>query len=165
MATLRFTLLAAALAALPHVVLAQTKPSPAPETGAAAPATDGGINFGDDSAEWANDGECDDRRFTGTGMAIFLSWSNTGRDASDCSALVSAGSVRLWNLAEAQAATQCDGINFGDDTGSYPSDSECDDARFEGFGMATNIGPDEVGRDATDCRRACDFGLIGLRDY
>ena len=26
------------------------------------------ITYGDDTAEWANDGECDDARFTGAGM-------------------------------------------------------------------------------------------------
>ena len=63
------------------------------------------------------------------------------------------------------AATQCAAIDFGDDTGDFPSDGECDDGRFEGFGMASSVGMELVGRDASDCSQYCAMGLIGLRDY
>lgn len=134
----------------------------APTTPAADPS---GINFGDDASQWSNDGECDDRRFAGNGMAAALGWGDTGHDASDCRNLVQAGAIRLWNFSDALAATQCSAINFGDDSGSYPNDGECDDMRFEGMGMASFVGPDEVGKDATDCQRTCEFGMVGLRDY
>ena len=146
-------LAAAALLALAAPALAQD------------PAAAGDPLFGTDTAEWANDGECDDRRFEGEGMAAALSWTNVGKDATDCRALFEAGSIHLWDFAEARAATQCPAINFGDDASDYPNDGECDDRRFEGLSAASGIGPDAVGHDATDCSTACAFGTVALRDY
>lgn len=137
----------------------------APEPAAPAPTADGGINFGDDSGQWANDGECDDRRFAGAAMAAGLGWAHLGADASDCRAGVARGALVLWDMAASRAATHCAMIDFGDDSGEFPRDSECDDIRFEGLSMATILNAENIRRDATDCRRACDFGLIGLRDY
>lgn len=54
-----------------------------------------GIDFGDNSSLWSNDGECDDPRFDGDGMAISLTDENQGRDATDCQQLYSAGRIRL----------------------------------------------------------------------
>lgn len=51
------------------------------------------IEFGDDTSEWANDGECDDPRFVGTGVSANLSIADVMRDASDCRAMVEAGYV------------------------------------------------------------------------
>lgn len=127
--------------------------------------TAGGINFGDDSGQWANDGECDDRRFVGQGMATVLSWEYVGRDATDCRRLSDSGAIRLWNWTEAQAATQCAAIDFGNDSGPYPNDGECDDPRFDGPGAGYALNPDMVRVDASDCRRLCEFGLVALRDY
>jgi len=53
------------------------------------------VEFGDDSSQWANDGECDDPRFEGRGMAATLLAEDLGKDASDCRALYEAGDIRL----------------------------------------------------------------------
>ncbi|WP_242494407.1 hypothetical protein [Loktanella sp. IMCC34160] len=142
----------------------------APSTGGKgqpAPAAQivGGINFGDDSGEWSRDGECDDRRFFGSGMASGFSWDHVGRDASDCVAAFQSGTVRMWDYTEARAATQCSAIQFGDDSGSYPNDYECDDIRFEGPGAAMGMSIENMGGDASDCSRLCDYGVVFLRDY
>jgi len=56
-----------------------------------------GINFGNDSGSYPFDGECDDPRFRGAGMAVAasLSSSNRFRDASDCQTLFNAGLIFL----------------------------------------------------------------------
>ncbi|SHJ12139.1 hypothetical protein [Wenxinia saemankumensis] len=163
----RLALALALLIALPAAAAAQKDTgagAPAP-TGTPAPPAAGaggtGPVFGDDSGDFANDGECDDRRFTGPGVATAgLSLSNTGRDATDCRQLFEAGRIRLFDVATAQ----CTGVEFGDDSGDYANDDECDDLRFEGLGMAHALGAGLVRRDASDCRRYCDLGMIGLRD-
>ncbi|MEL1249949.1 hypothetical protein [Aurantiacibacter gilvus] len=59
-----------------------------------------GIDYGDDSSTWANDGECDDPRFEnapgsdGRGMAAVLLEQDSGHDASDCQMLVESGSIQ-----------------------------------------------------------------------
>ena len=54
-------------------------------------------------------------------------------------------------------------IDFGDDSGSWPMDGDCDDPRFEGPGMSLPAGvAGERARDATDCRREHDEGRIRL---
>lgn len=123
------------------------------------------VDFGDDSGDWARDGECDDRRFRGPGMAASLTWLDAGRDATDCRSLYDAGQVSVWDWDGARAATQCDAVDFGDDSGDYAGDGECDDIRFEGPAMASGVGPALVGRDATDCARQCRYGTVALRDY
>jgi hypothetical protein len=124
-----------------------------------------GINFGDDTGDWNSDGECDDRRFFGVGMAVDLSWDHIGRDASDCLAAYQKGTVRLWDYIEARQATVCAAIDFGNDLGAYPGDYECDDRRFEGPGAAMSMRADNEGGDASDCIRLCEFGAVFLRDY
>lgn len=131
----------------------------------AAPAFAQNINFGSDTSEWARDGECDDRRFYGEGMAITVTWQYIGQDATDCRLAYEAGRVKLWNMADALEATQCAALDFGDDSGDYPNDGECDDNRFEGLAVAHVLLPDYVGKDASDCSRLCAFGAIALRDY
>lgn len=124
-----------------------------------------GINFGTDSGDWNGDGECDDRRFVGVAMAGDLSWSHVGRDASDCAEAYIAGNVRLWDYNAARDATLCAAIDFGDDSGAYPQDYECDDRRFEGPGAAMSMMMENVGGDASDCARLCAYGVVFLRDY
>ena len=51
--------------------------------------------LGDDSGDYAHDGECDDPYFEGSGMAWPLVMSDRGRDASDCRSLFEAGNIRL----------------------------------------------------------------------
>ena len=53
------------------------------------------ISFGNNSSEWAYDGECDDPRFAGPGMADTLLEEDTGSDASDCRDLYRSGSIWL----------------------------------------------------------------------
>ncbi|WP_210529421.1 hypothetical protein [Rubellimicrobium arenae] len=144
---------------------APTGSAPGGKGSAATPAATAGVNFGNDSSEWANDGECDDRRFVGQGMAASISWASVGRDASDCRTLHDAGALRLWDWAEARAATQCAALDFGDDAGEYAHDGECDDLRFEGPGAAGALGEATVGHDASDCSQLCAFGVVALRDY
>ncbi|MEQ8404299.1 MAG: hypothetical protein RKE49_04315 [Oceanicaulis sp.] len=53
------------------------------------------VEFGDDTSTWANDGECDDPRFEGEGMAAMLVAEDLGHDATDCRSLYEAGDIRL----------------------------------------------------------------------
>ena len=53
------------------------------------------FSFGDDTSLWAKDGECDDPRFEGSGMARTLLEEDRGHDASDCSELLRSGRIRL----------------------------------------------------------------------
>ena len=53
-------------------------------------------------------------------------------------------------------------IDFGDDTGRFANDSECDDPRFEGPGAAHPSVNRDMFRDASDCRRLFDGGEITL---
>lgn len=131
----------------------------------ATPALSQNINFGTDDGEWMLDGECDDRRFVGAGMASSVSWNYVGLDASDCRDAYEKGWITLWNMADAHAATICAAIDFGDDSGAYPQDGECDDIRFEGPSTASGLTPDNLRGDASDCLRLCAFGVIALRDY
>lgn len=130
----------------------------------AAPAQQS-IDFGDDSGEFARDGECDDRRFFGATMASALSLTEIGRDATDCRRGFEAGTLELWDMAAARAATDCAATTFGDDSSEFARDGECDDIRFEGIGAAALLLPGDTFRDATDCRRLCEFGVLFLRDY
>ena len=132
---------------------------------AAPPQIIDGINFGDNSSEFANDGECDDRRFYGSGMAAALTWRHLGADANDCASLYQEGRIRLWEQRASVAATQCAAIDFGNDNGEYPNDGECDDMRFEGRAATLIMNDENIGLDASDCARACVFGMVGLRDY
>lgn len=57
-----------------------------------------GINFGDDSSQWAKDGECDDPRFVGEGMTSTpLLAQDIKADASDCAAAYRAGKLKFNN--------------------------------------------------------------------
>ncbi|WP_052340996.1 hypothetical protein [Salinarimonas rosea] len=125
-----------------------------------------GIDFGDDSGRWANDGECEDPRFTGEGMAALLLDEDRMRDASDCRRLLEGGAIALRGAAPAPATgpgPATAGIDFGDDTGRWPNDGECDDPRFEGAGMAAQPFEEERLRDAGDCRRLFEGGAVALR--
>ncbi len=116
------------------------------------------INFGNDSSEWANDGECDDGRFTGPGLTSTpLLQEDVLADATDCRNAYNAGQLRLLGVAE-------DGtIDFGNDSGDWSNDGECDDMRFAGPGMtATPLLQADIMRDATDCRQAYDAGRLTL---
>ena len=129
----------------------------------------GPIDFGDDSGRWANDGECDDPRFEGEGMAAVLVEEDRLRDASDCRSLFELGAIVLRGdapaapPAPATAPTSPAGIDFGDDSGRWANDGECDDPRFEGEGMAAVLVEEDRLRDASDCRSLFERGAIVLR--
>jgi hypothetical protein len=125
------------------------------------------FDFGDDSSEWANDGECDDRRFAGPGTSMDSGFvaDDVGKDASDCRRLLEEGKVYVWQIEDARAATQCATIDFGTNDGEWANNNQCDDPRFEGPGAAEDLISDDISRDAADCRRMCRTGKIFLRDY
>ncbi len=52
-------------------------------------------DFGDDSSEWARDGECDDPRFEGEGSAETLVDADAFHDATDCRTLLAPGRISL----------------------------------------------------------------------
>ncbi len=59
------------------------------------------IEFGDDAGDFANDGDCDDIRFTGDyATAMIYLVEDIGHDASDCRAAVQSGVAR-WQGATA----------------------------------------------------------------
>lgn len=88
----------------------------------------------DNSCRWANDGECDETRYSGTGACP------TGTDTNDCRAEAQAWQ-RLWSAVPADIRTR-----LGDDSCRWAHDLECDDARFGGTGACAD------GTDASDCR-------------
>ena len=65
--------------------------------GTSLPRRGSSIDFGDDSSEWAYDGECDDVRFTGDPehLGITLDDGHVRRDATDCRTLFQQGRIRL----------------------------------------------------------------------
>lgn len=122
------------------------------------------LSFGDNTSDYARDGVCDDPRFFGQGMAPDLDDSDIGRDAADCRKIYNMGKIQLWIESQARAATHCAKINFGNDSGQWARDGECDDPRFKGPGVDSIVISDDEGRDATDCKRACALGAL-LRAY
>lgn len=153
--------------------------TPATDTPAANTATTGGIDFGDDSSEWSRDGECDDPRFTGTGVSSDPATADVKKDAFDCKAAVEAGTATLKdgdtpaaNTPSADtpatdngdaAATDPASIDFGDDEGQYPRDGECDDPRFTGTALSDEPQAADIKHDATDCRAAFGAGTVTLK--
>ncbi len=76
------------------------------------------IDFGDDSSQWAHDGECDDPRFSGPGSAAELAEADYFRDASDCRAAMAAGTVVFTGYTDrgqssSSVQSQDDGDSFG----------------------------------------------------
>ena len=55
--------------------------------------------------------------------------------------------------------------DFGDDQSGWPNDGKCDDPRFDGPGADAVLLGKDVGHDATDCRKLCAAGKIGMRNY
>lgn len=137
--TLKFAAMTAALIAFGTTLPAQT------------------IDFGNDGGEWANDNECDDARFEGPGMTgTPLMQADIMGDASDCFAAYNAGQLWLRGVGNGQ-------VNFGDDSGEWARDDECDDMRFAGPGMtSTPLLEDDIMRDASDCKAAYDNGRLRL---
>ena len=112
-------------------------------------------NFGDDSSQWAQDGECDDPRFQGSGMASTLIDADRFSDATDCRLLFNQGRITMIGSGG--------NVNFGDDSSQWSQDGECDDPRFQGTGMASTLVDADRFSDATDCRDLFNLGRITLR--
>ncbi len=126
--------------------------------GFASPAMAQMINFGDDSSQWSNNGECDDGRFTGPGLTSTpLLEDDVLADATDCRNAYNAGQLTLAGVSK-------DGtIDFGNDSGEWSNDGECDDMRFAGPGMTTTpLLQEDIMRDASDCRAAFQAGQLTL---
>lgn len=123
------------------------------------------IDFGADIGEYTKDGECDDPRFHGPGMAKDLLAEDIGKDATDCRNAMRDGRIELWIEAKARAATDCSAIEFGDDSSTYARDGSCDDFRFKGPGAFEDMLSEDIRRDASDCRQLCEAGKVFLRDY
>lgn len=134
-----------------------------PAVSAPAPAqVSDGIDFGDDAAVWSNDGECDDKRFRGAGMtSTVLLDEDIGHDASDCLGAWQAGELTLY--APVTEELVIDGISFGDDSGAWTNDNQCDDPRFTGEGMSAILGDSDLHADATDCAAAYQAGTVTLK--
>ena len=122
-----------------------------------------GVDFGNNASDWANDGECDDPRFEGQGMASVLLDEDLRRDANDCRSLYNAGMIRLRGSTNTRSVPSSGNVNFGNDTSDWANDGECDDPRFIGDGMASVLLDEDLGRDATDCRNLYNRGWIRLR--
>ena len=90
------------------------------------------IDFGDDTGDFVQDGECDDPRFEGDGTRSEGLPSERGRDATDCRRLYEAGRIRLFGV-------DLDSSHV--DTSSFARNGECDDPRFEGDGMTALLLP------------------------
>lgn len=127
------------------------------------------IDFGDDVSPWAGDGDCDDPRFEGRGMAAGVQVeADRGHDAADCRAAFDGSRIRLRadaeavvdpaELADASVAAPVVDLDFGDDTSQWAHDDECDDPRFRGVGVADATYRENLLRDAADCRAAYDAG-------
>lgn len=148
--------------------------APAPAPNAAPPTqttpTGAAPDFGSDSSRWANDGECDDPRFQGPGMtSTTLLDEDRFADATDCRNAFQAGKVQLRGDAQAQqgktkTADRGPAPDFGNDSGEWANDGECDDPRFQGPGMTSTLLLDaDRLADATDCSAAWERGQLSLR--
>ena len=117
------------------------------------------VDFGDDSGRFSRDGECDDLRFDGVGRSVYEGSDHIRRDASDCRELYERGRVEVSERSAGQGRGR---VEFGDDSGLFAQDGECDDARFEGRGHSGYRSRDHVLRDASDCREAFVRDLVRL---
>lgn len=117
------------------------------------------VEFGDDTSTWANDQECDDPRFFGTGMAANLLESDILHDASDCRALFLAGSI---NLKADNNPSPRNGVDFGDNISDLAFDEQCGDPRFAGRGMSQALADTDMFHDAQDCRALFEQGSIRM---
>ncbi|MBR9834707.1 MAG: YbjN domain-containing protein [Alphaproteobacteria bacterium] len=114
---------------------------------AVAAADVGNIDFGDDTGSDANDGVCDDGRFHPDGDDYNYTRRHVLRDATDCREAVQSGLKSLT-------------LDFGDDSGDYTFDGECDDNRFTGAGRSILTTDSQVKKDASDCIAAYRDGKL-----
>ncbi|WP_185827587.1 hypothetical protein [Halomonas nitroreducens] len=64
-------------------------------SGVSSGSSAGGIEWGDNTSRWANDGECDDPRFGGPGVHSLNIDEDRYHDANDCRSLYEQGQVYL----------------------------------------------------------------------
>ena len=123
------------------------------------------FSFGDDSSRYSRDGECDDKRFSGSGMTDTpLLDSDIGHDATDCRSAYNQGRLRYNGGGGGGGGGGRSNIQWGDDSSRYSRDGECDDKRFAGSGMTdTPLLDSDIKHDATDCRAAYNQGRLTLR--
>ena len=123
------------------------------------------VEFGTNASEYSNDGACDDPRFEGLGAAEHPNFEHVGKDATDCQKLCDFDMVFLRDM-EIVTLPEPEPVDevYGDNSGEYPRDGECDDRRFVGAAMADSLGWGSTGRDADDCRNAVEAGEIALWD-
>ena len=86
------------------------------------------------TCQWANDNECDEPRYAGTGAC------ENGTDANDCRAEAAAWQ-RLMDAVPRDIRAA-----LGSDTCRWANDLECDDPNYGGTGAC------QPGTDASDCR-------------
>jgi len=139
------------VAGLAAPTVAQKLDNKNPSATASPASAEADIDYGDDTSEWARDGECDDPRFTGSGVANELLNADLGHDATDCRAAVESGTATFKGAA-------AEAIDYGDDASEWARDGECDDPRFVGTGVASELLDADLGHDATDCRQAIAAG-------
>ncbi|MEO1405912.1 MAG: hypothetical protein AAFV54_05410, partial [Pseudomonadota bacterium] len=122
------------------------------------------IDFGDDTGTWSNDGECDDPRFEGEGMAASTNREDRMHDATDCRTLMESGQITFSATQYDPELTVFNDIELGDDTGRYPNDGICDDPRFTGEGMSQSPDHPEILKDKSDCSYGLQLGELALAD-
>lgn len=120
------------------------------ETASNAATNDGEIDFGNDTGDYANDGDCDDGRFFSDGADWNFKRQHVMHDATDCRAKVADGSLSLI-------------LDFGNNSGEYANDDTCDDVRFEGEGRSILTTDSHIKTDSADCVAAFQAGTISLR--
>lgn len=125
--------------------------------------TVGGLQFGNDSGSFARDGECDDPRFAGGGMASDLDARNIMKDATDCSQLYQAQRIRPQRTRDQWNTSMCRSIRYGNNSSEWARDNECDDPRFTGPGADEILLLEDLKADADDCRRLCNAGAVWLK--
>lgn len=123
------------------------------------------VEFGDNSSRYSDDGACDDPRFEGNGSAERPDEEHLGHDANDCQRLCGFDLIFLRDMAEiiVEPPEAFDTV-YGNNSGNYARDNECDDRRFVGSSMATSLGWESIGRDAADCRAGVESGALTLWD-
>ena len=69
-----------------------------------------------------------------------------------------------FGVEEMILAMSLDDIVFGEDSGVFTNDGECDDPRFEGTGAAFRSSTSEFFADASDCRSMFEAGQVTLKE-
>ena len=109
-----------------------------------------------DIGDWVGNGVCNDPRFVAADprypSAVASISEAERRDATDC--------LRGYLVRQAWP-TKGGEIVFGDNSGDWAEDDECDDPRFVGAAMGSPSA-EHILRDAADCRRALENGIIEL---